>query len=246
MSILAASTCALAAEDVVISQTRVALGTRSGGFQCNTTANVQYNPSLIQAASCSLNTLTYTWGGRRVGMFEFNLSAIPEGAQVLDAYVRLQGVCCYGNTEYMELIAMPGVGYFNSGQATAVFGASGDIVAHPPTIPDPGYGEYSIDSELIESVRTGTNWLLIGIDRSGMFTNLEPSATLHVSYEPPLPCDADFDGNGTVDASDLGIFLAYWGPKPHAGDFNNDGVANAADLGILLSNWGPCSPGNGG
>ena len=240
MSILAASPCALAAEEVVISHTRVALGTRSGGFQCNTTANVQYSPSLIQAASCSLNTLTYTWGGRRVGMFEFNLSAIPEGAEVLDAYVRLQGICCYGDTEYMELIAMPGVGYFNSGQATAVFSATGDIVAHPPTIPDPGYGEYSIDSALMESVRTGTNWLLIGIDRSGMFTNLAPSATLHVTYEPPLPCDPDLDGNGTVDASDLGIFLAYWGPKPTGGDFNDDGHANAADLGILLATWGAC------
>ena len=43
-----------------------------------------------------------------------------------------------------------------------------------------------------------------------------------------------------VDASDLGIFLAYWGPKPFAGDFNEDGVANAADLGILLSMWGDC------
>ena len=246
MALFSASSYALAAEELVISHTRVALGTKSGGFQCNTPANVQHNPSLIQAASCSLNTLTYTWGGRRVGMFEFNLSAIPEGAQVLDAFLRLQGMCCYGETEYMELIAMPGVGYFNSGQATAVFSASGDIVNHPPTIPNPGHGDYTIDSTLMESVRDGNNWLLIGIDRSGMFTNLAPSATLHVTYEPPVPCDADIDGNGTVDANDIGIFLAYWGPKPTGGDFNDDGVADAKDLGILLASWGPCSPGNGG
>ena len=79
-----------------------------------------------------------------------------------------------------------------------------------------------------------------------MFTNLAPSATLHVTYEPPVPCDADIDGNGTVDANDIGIFLAYWGPKPTGGDFNDDGVADAKDLGILLASWGPCSPGNGG
>ncbi|MCH2162249.1 MAG: hypothetical protein MK085_10295 [Phycisphaerales bacterium] len=240
MAVLSASTCVLAAEEVVISHTRVALGIRSGGFQCNTTPSVQHNPSLIQANYCSLNTLTYTWSGRRVGMFEFNLSAIPEGAQVLDAYVRLQGMCCYGETEYMELIAMPGAGYFNSGQAAAVFSATGDVVVHPPTIPDPGYGEYTIDSTLMESVRTGNNWLLIGIDHQGWFTNIAPEATLHVTYEPPLPCDADIDGNGTVDASDLGILLAYWGPKPAGGDFNGDGYANAADLGILLASWGPC------
>ena len=228
------------AEEMQISHTRVALGTRSGGFQCNTPANVLHNPNLIQADYCSLNTLTYTWGGRRVGMFEFNLLAIPEGAQVLDAFVRLQGVCCYGNTEYMELIAMPGVGYFNSGQATAVFNATGDIVAHPPTIPDPGYGDYSIDSALIESIRTGNNWLLIGIDHSGMFTNLAPSATLHVVYEPPLPCDPDLDGNDIVDAADLGIFLALWNTTNPDADFNEDGIVDATDLGLLLATWGSC------
>ena len=54
------------------------------------------------------------------------------------------------------------------------------------------------------------------------------------------PCDPDLNGDDVVDATDLGIFLAYWGLKPHAGDFNNDGSANAADLGILLSKWGEC------
>ena len=57
---------------------------------------------------------------------------------------------------------------------------------------------------------------------------------------PEKPCPADIDGNGVVDASDLGIFLAYWGPKPTNGDFNGDGVADAADLGILLAAWGSC------
>lgn len=57
---------------------------------------------------------------------------------------------------------------------------------------------------------------------------------------PEKPCPADLDGNGVVDASDLGIFLAYWGPKPINGDFNGDGVADSADLGILLAAWGSC------
>ena len=66
---------------------------------------------------------------------------------------------------------------------------------------------------------------------------LEPK--LRITLAAP-PCPADLNGDGMVDASDLGIFLAYWGPKPFAGDFNEDGVANAADLGILLSMWGDC------
>ena len=53
------------------------------------------------------------------------------------------------------------------------------------------------------------------------------------------PCPADLDGNGFVDPSDLGIFLAYWGHAP-LGDFNEDGITDSSDLGILLSHWGPC------
>ena len=53
------------------------------------------------------------------------------------------------------------------------------------------------------------------------------------------PCPADLDGNGFVDPSDLGIFLAYWGHAP-LGDFNEDGITDSSDLGILLSNWGEC------
>ena len=53
MALFSASSYVLAAEELVISHTRVALGTKSGGFECNTPANVQHSPSLIQAAGCS-------------------------------------------------------------------------------------------------------------------------------------------------------------------------------------------------
>ena len=228
------------AEELVISHTRVALGIRTGGFQCNTTPGVSYNPSLIQANYCSLNTLTYTWGGRRIGMFDFNLSSIPEGAEIHDVFLRLEGVCCYGNTTYMELIAMPGVGYFNSGIASEIFNATGDIVAHPPTIPDPGFADYSIDISLIENISAGNNWLVIGIDHSGTFTNLAPSATIHVDYTPEPPCVGDLDNSGVRDAGDLGYLLAMWNTDNPEGDFNGDGYIDASDLGLLLAGWGPC------
>ncbi|MCH2162247.1 MAG: hypothetical protein MK085_10285, partial [Phycisphaerales bacterium] len=67
-----------------------------------------------------------------------------------------------------------------------------------------------------------------------------PKLRVVVDMPDTPPCDADLNGDNVVDATDLGIFLAYWGPKPHGGDFNNDGVANAADLGIMLAAWGEC------
>ncbi|TVQ32690.1 MAG: hypothetical protein EA376_04815 [Phycisphaeraceae bacterium] len=53
----------------------------------------------------------------------------------------------------------------------------------------------------------------------------------------------DVNGDGVVNAQDLGILLGSWGfcPEPPAScpaDINGDGVVNAQDLGILLGNWG--------
>lgn len=53
---------------------------------------------------------------------------------------------------------------------------------------------------------------------------------------PTLP--ADLNGDGRVDAADLGLLLAAWG-RDGASDINGDGTTDAADLGMLLAAWGP-------
>jgi hypothetical protein len=55
----------------------------------------------------------------------------------------------------------------------------------------------------------------------------------------PLPCPADIDGSGTVDAADLSLLLGSWG-SAGAGDLNASGTVDAADLSILLGAWGSC------
>ncbi len=55
-----------------------------------------------------------------------------------------------------------------------------------------------------------------------------------------LPADTlfgDLNGDGVVDAADLGILLANWGLRGGAADLNGDGIVDAADLGLLLSAW---------
>jgi len=53
----------------------------------------------------------------------------------------------------------------------------------------------------------------------------------------------DIDGNGAVDAADLGLLLAAWGachgPRggPCAADLDGDGVVDGVDLGLLLGAW---------
>jgi PQQ-like domain len=47
----------------------------------------------------------------------------------------------------------------------------------------------------------------------------------------------DIDGDGFVNATDLGLLLGAWGGADGAADFDGDGIVGAADLGILLGAW---------
>ncbi len=55
-----------------------------------------------------------------------------------------------------------------------------------------------------------------------------------------IPSAGDINGDGTVDAVDLGLLLGAWGAcgASCGSDINRDGVVDAADLAILLGAWG--------
>ncbi|MGE4602540.1 MAG: hypothetical protein AAEJ65_06520, partial [Planctomycetota bacterium] len=56
----------------------------------------------------------------------------------------------------------------------------------------------------------------------------------------PEECPVDFNGDGLVDAADLGLLLAAWG-LDGATDINGDGTTDVADLQMMLAAWGPCA-----
>lgn len=47
----------------------------------------------------------------------------------------------------------------------------------------------------------------------------------------------DVNGDGVVNASDLGLLLGAWGTDVAASDLNDDGMVNASDLALLLGAW---------
>lgn len=62
------------------------------------------------------------------------------------------------------------------------------------------------------------------------------SAPVEMDYqELTIGIPGDFDGDGDVDLSDLGILLGCWGQP--CGDLTGDGDTGLGDLGILLGNW---------
>ena len=54
------------------------------------------------------------------------------------------------------------------------------------------------------------------------------------------PCPGDLDGDGAVDAADLGLLISAWNTSNTAADIDGDGNVAAADLGLLVAAWGPC------
>jgi plastocyanin len=59
--------------------------------------------------------------------------------------------------------------------------------------------------------------------------------------EPPNPCPADVDGDGTIDVNDVLAVIGDWGPCPGCGtDTNGDGVVDVNDILYVIAAWGPC------
>ena len=56
---------------------------------------------------------------------------------------------------------------------------------------------------------------------------------------PPEPCPADFDGDGTVGFTDLTVLLSSYGLND-GGDLDGNGETGFTDLTILLSAYGSC------
>ena len=70
--------------------------------------------------------------------------------------------------------------------------------------------------------------LLVGTLTDGDFDGVPDNCS--------VPCPADYNNSGAVDAADLGVLLGGWGGSSY--DLTGDGTVDAADLAVLLGAWG--------
>ena len=117
------------------------------------------------------------------------------------------------------------------------------------TLPDTAPGDGSIIE--FDRHRSGTHpcelWFYRvvggGHDWPGQDGNMDIDATREIwdffaAIEIDPPADpADLDGDGFVNASDLGLLLVGWGVGSTIGDVNGDGDTDSADVGLLLGRW---------
>jgi hypothetical protein len=65
------------------------------------------------------------------------------------------------------------------------------------------------------------------------------SVSTHAELTVRPPCIADLNGDGAVDALDLGQLLGQWGACSDCeADFDRNGQVNGLDMGTLLGEWG--------
>ncbi|HMN97269.1 MAG TPA: choice-of-anchor Q domain-containing protein [Phycisphaerales bacterium] len=58
-------------------------------------------------------------------------------------------------------------------------------------------------------------------------------------------CQADLDGDGVIDGTDLGVIIGAWGSAGGSADLDGNGLVDGADLAALIAEWGPCTAGLG-
>jgi hypothetical protein len=69
----------------------------------------------------------------------------------------------------------------------------------------------------------------------------EPTGTLEQSNILLGPqCDADVNGDGEVNVTDLLVVSDQWGQANSPADINDDGIVDVIDLLIVVGNWGQC------
>jgi hypothetical protein len=180
---------------------------------------------------------------------------LPAGSRVLDARLHLSGVNPGSGIRLHRML----VPWTPETTWSDGFGSNGiqwdDAISTPevPWIPD-GFaagriGPFAFDvtaSVRLWSVDPATNhgWALLptGEDlwRVHGHDAADPARRprLEVLIErPATTCLGDLDGNGHVDAADLGLLIGAWGTADPTADLNDDGHVDAADLGLLIGDW---------
>lgn len=132
------------------------------------------------------------------------------------------------------------------GFTLATAGAAGFIHVHPTYTlesPEPLPGVYGLVFELTSPQYESSDPFVIALGYFGGGLTAEQynagvAAIEAAALAPPLPGDANLDGQ--VDLSDFGILKQHFGAgtQRSEGDFNGDGQVDLTDFGLLKENFG--------
>ena len=209
----------------------------SGGFQC--AYNYWYsNPPMMQGGFCTLNTNTYTYSGKKISMWRFNLSTIPEAASITSLKIRLEGSATWGQQGNLFKVGMKtGTGALAIQDGEALYN-QGEIFAQPSPSETM---EYELETNHLIEAQGTTDWLVVSMsaEYSSSTAYLDTNATLLVEYDLET-CEGDFNGNGAVDADDVLTLINVYGTLNNNYDLDGNSFINVDDILILVGFYGEC------
>ena len=210
----------------------------SGGFQCAN--NYWYNnPPMMQGGWCSLNTGDYTYSGKKISMWRFSLSEIPDGANISSLKVRLWGDNAYGQAGNSFKLGMKaGTGLFTIQDGEDLYG-TGELFEQPGQMESM---EYELATNDIIEAQGTTEWLVMGMSYGeyyGSMAYLEPTAILLVEYDLET-CEGDFDGDNSVNVDDVLNIIGAFGSYAPEYDLDGDDQITIEDVLMILSLYGSC------
>lgn len=116
--------------------------------------------------------------------------------------------------------------------------------AQHPEWPAAGMEPSDMPATIAALMGSISNYQVIGLPGEG---GVRPrvSASIATEFGPDAPSPGDLNGDGCINAADLGLVLAAFGGRPqspalHLADLDGDFRIGPADLGLLLARWSSC------
>ncbi|MDG1899410.1 MAG: hypothetical protein P8I74_06050 [Phycisphaerales bacterium] len=237
---LAGGANASAGTVIELEQYQACLISWSGGNGCYYNTYWNHDPTILCGGFCSLNTQTYQYGGKRIGMWSFDLSQIPMDAEVVALTLRASGGDHSWSQEgrIFKLGMKTGVGLITENDGLELFNQGVDFAQPAPLVET----EYVLSTIEINDAIGDTGWLAMSVSENynEMIGVLAPEATLIVEYET-TSCAADIDDSGKVDVMDLLTVISSWGPCIACdADTDGNGAVDVGDLLAVIDGWGTC------
>ena len=240
MLTLACQATASSGTVIEIDRSQACLISWSGGNGCYYNTYWNHNPIILCGGVCYLNTQTYQYSGKRVGMWSFDLSQIPEDAEVTALTLRAIGGDHSWSQEgrIFKLGMKTGSGTITESDGLELWNQGVNFAQPAPLVE----GEYALSTTEINDAHNQTGWLVMSVseDYYSPLGVLDPEATLIVEFETTT-CPSDLNDNQAVDIQDLLAVIDAWGPCTDCdADINQSGAVDVADLLAIIENWGAC------